>query len=483
MERIRGGKGAFFSFSPFTNKPFHYRIRQFVPKSVQAVSYFLEDLLGGTISEKSLEELEFEETGVTRKERWKVMWASIIGYAMDGLDVLILSFAMAAIVSEFGLTLGEGGLIATYTLIGTVLGGYLFGIFADYYGRVHTFSLTIIIFSIFTGACAFADNVTHLNILRFLAGLGLGGEYGIGMTLVSETWPAAKRARATAGVAMGWQAGAVLAAILAAVVLPDYGWRGLFLVGVVPALLAAWARHGIKEPPMWVKRKEMKKALAARKANGEALTAEEEEQLAEAKKFPLAHLFAGPSKTVTTLSLTVMTSVQNFGYYGIMVWLPMILLKEHGLTTKSMSGWMIVTVIGMIAGIYVFGYLCDRLGRKVPYLIFYVCAAAMVYIYVNLGTPIALLFGGAFLGFFCNGMMAGYGTLLSENYTTDARSTAQNFIFNTGRAVGGFAPAIIGALAQSHGFSAAFALLSCVYIAAAVNVLLFIKDTRGTVIR
>lgn len=435
------------------------------------------------MSEKSLEELEFEETGVTRKERWKVMWASIIGYAMDGLDVLILSFAMAAIVSEFGLTLGEGGLIATYTLIGTVLGGYLFGIFADYYGRVHTFSLTIIIFSIFTGACAFADNVTHLNILRFLAGLGLGGEYGIGMTLVSETWPAAKRARATAGVAMGWQAGAVLAAILAAVVLPDYGWRGLFLVGVVPALLAAWARHGIKEPPMWVKRKEMKKTLAARKANGEALTAEEEEQLAEAKKFPLAHLFAGPSKTVTTLSLTVMTSVQNFGYYGIMVWLPMILLKEHGLTTKSMSGWMIVTVIGMIAGIYVFGYLCDRLGRNVPYLIFYVCAAAMVYIYVNLGTPIALLFGGAFLGFFCNGMMAGYGTLLSENYTTDARSTAQNFIFNTGRAVGGFAPAIIGALAQSHGFSAAFALLSCVYIAAAVNVLLFIKDTRGTVIR
>lgn len=435
------------------------------------------------MSEKSLEELEFEETGVTRKERWKIMWASIIGYAMDGLDVLILSFAMAAIVSEFGLTLGEGGLIATYTLIGTVLGGYLFGIFADYFGRVHTFSLTIIIFSIFTGACAFADNVTHLNILRFLAGLGLGGEYGIGMTLVSETWPAAKRARATAGVAMGWQAGAVLAAILAAVVLPDYGWRGLFLVGVVPALLAAWARHSIKEPPMWVKRKEMKKELAARKERGETLTAEEEEQLEEAKKFPLAHLFASPSKTVTTLSLTVMTSVQNFGYYGIMVWLPMILLKEHGLTTKSMSGWMIVTVIGMIAGIYVFGYLCDRLGRKIPYLIFYICAAAMVYIYVNLGTPVALLFGGAFLGFFCNGMMAGYGTLLSENYTTDARSTAQNFIFNTGRAVGGFAPAIIGALAQSHGFSAAFALLSCVYVAAAVNVLFFIKDTRGTVIR
>lgn len=435
------------------------------------------------MSQKTIEELEFEETGVTRKERWKIMWASIIGYAMDGLDVLILSFAMAAIVSEFGLTLGEGGMIATYTLIGTVLGGYIFGIFADWWGRVHTFSLTIIIFSIFTGACAFADNAVHLDILRFLAGLGFGGEYGIGMTLVSETWPGAKRARATAGVAMGWQAGAVLAAILAAVVLPDYGWRGLFLVGVLPALLAAWARHGIKEPPMWVKRKEMKKALQARKDAGEKLTAEEEEQLTEAKKFPLAHLFADKKTTITTIALTIMTSVQNFGYYGIMVWLPMILLKEHGLTTKSMSGWMIVTVIGMIAGIFVFGWLCDRLGRKKPYLLFYVCAAAMVYIYVNLGTPIALLFGGAFLGFFCNGMMAGYGTLLSENYTTDARSTAQNFIFNTGRAVGGFAPVIIGTIAQTNGFNTAFVLLSAVYLAAAVNVLFFVKDTKGTVIR
>uniref|UniRef100_UPI00402626DE MFS transporter n=1 Tax=Dialister hominis TaxID=2582419 RepID=UPI00402626DE len=435
------------------------------------------------MSQKTIEELEFEETGVTRKERWKIMWASIIGYAMDGLDVLILSFAMAAIVSEFGLTLGEGGMIAAYTLIGTVLGGYIFGIFADWWGRVHTFSLTIIIFSIFTGACAFADNAVHLDILRFLAGLGLGGEYGIGMTLVSETWPGAKRARATAGVAMGWQAGAVLAAILAAVVLPDYGWRGLFLVGVLPALLAAWARHGIKEPPMWVKRKEMKKALQARKDAGEKLTAEEEEQLTEAKKFPLAHLFADKKTTITTIALTIMTSVQNFGYYGIMVWLPMILLKEHGLTTKSMSGWMIVTVIGMIAGIFVFGWLCDRLGRKKPYLLFYVCAAAMVYIYVNLGTPIALLFGGAFLGFFCNGMMAGYGTLLSENYTTDARSTAQNFIFNTGRAVGGFAPVIIGTIAQTNGFNTAFVLLSAVYLAAAVNVLFFVKDTKGTVIR
>lgn len=434
------------------------------------------------MADKSLEELEFEETGVTAKERWKIMWACIIGYAMDGLDVLILSFAMAAIVAEFGLTLGQGGLIATYTLIGTVLGGYIFGIMADYVGRVHTFAVTIILFSVFTGACVFADSAWHLEIFRFFAGLGLGGEYGIGMTIVAETWPAAKRARATAGVALGWQAGAVLAAVLAAFILPMWGWRGLFAVGVLPALFAAWSREGIKEPPMWLKRKELKKQLKAKVEAGEALTEKEKEQFETTHKFPLLLLFDSPRKIITTLALTVMTSVQNFGYYGIMVWLPMILLKEHGLTTGSMAGWMIVTVVGMIAGIYLFGYLCDHMGRKKPYLLFYVGSAAMVYIYVNLGTPIALLFGGAFLGFFCNGMMAGYGTLLSENYTTDARSTAQNFIFNTGRAVGGFAPFIIGTIAQNEGFNVAFLLLSCVYLAAAVNVLLFIRDTKGQAI-
>ena len=125
-----------------------------------------------------------------------------------------------------------------------------------------------------------------------------------------------------------------------------------------------------------------------------------------------------------------MTSVQNFGYYGIMVWLPTILLKDHGLTTGSMAGWMVVTVIGMIAGIYAFGALCDRFGRKRPYMAFYILSALMVYIYSGLQTPLGLLIGGAVLGFFCNGMIAGYGALLSENYTTDARSTAQIFIFN-----------------------------------------------------
>lgn len=416
----------------------------------------------------------------TWKRRWKMMYASIAGYAMDGLDMLILSFVMTAIIKEFGLSFAEAGLIATYTLIGAVLGGYIFGIMADYVGRVKVFSLTIILFSIFTGLCAFASSLTELNIYRFLSGLGLGGEFGIGMTLVAETWPAAKRARASAGVAIGWQMGAVLAALLSALVVPYYGWRGLFAIGVLPALFAAWSRRGIPEPDIWVNRKIMKETILHKAAQGEALTEPEKEFLNKANKFPLAHLFANPRKSVTTFALTVMTSVQNFGYYGIMIWLPTILMQKHNLTLNKTTTWMVVTVIGMVIGIYLFGQFADRIGRRPAYITFYICSAAAVWGYSVLNDPILLLIGGAVLGFFCNGMMAGYGALLSEHYTTDARSTAQNFIFNSGRAVGGFAPVIIGLLAAQYTLNGALVILAFIYLAAAVNVFFLVPETKDS---
>ena len=174
-----------------------------------------------------------------------------------------------------------------------------------------------------------------------------------------------------------------------------------------------------------------------------------------------------------------MTSVQNFGYYGIMVWLPTILMQKHNLSLNKTTTWMIVTVAGMMLGIYIFGYFADRIGRRPIYMIFYAGSAAAVWVYSSLTDPIQLLIGGAVLGFFCNGTMAGFGALLSEHYTTDARSTAQNFIFNSGRAVGGFAPVVIGMLAEQYTLSGALAVLAFTYIAAAVNLFFFVPETKG----
>lgn len=416
----------------------------------------------------------------TWHRRWKVLISAIVGYALDGTDMLILSFGMVAIMSEFNVSLADGGWIATYTLIGAVLGGYIFGILADYIGRVKTFRCTIIIFSVFTGLCAIASNVFELSLYRFIAGLGLGGEYGIAMTLVAETWPAEKRARATAGVAVGWQLGVALAAILSALVMPVYGWRGMFAVAMLPGLVAAGLRWSLPEPDIWIERNEAKKAMKAKLAAGATLSEEERKSLSNMSKFPLTHLFASPKKTLITFALTVMTSIQNFGYYGIMVWLPTILMQKHNLSLTKTTGWMVVTIIGMMLGISIFGYFADRVGRRPMYIVFYFCSAAAIWGYSSISDPIYLLFGGAIMGFFCNGMMAGYGALISENYTTDARSTAQNFIFNTGRAVGGFAPVIIGLLAARFTLSGALAMLAIIYIVGAINVFFLVPETRGT---
>lgn len=408
----------------------------------------------------------------------KVLIAAVMGYAMDGLDMLMLSFVMTAIISTFGLTLTEGGMVATITLFGAVLGGYAAGILSDRFGRVKTFALTIIVFAIFTGLTAFANSFAELNIYRFIAGLGLGGEFGIGMCLVAEVFKSEHRARATAAVSIGWQMGVILAAIVSAYVLPLFGWRAVFLVGALPALLAAWARYGLKEPKVWTKQQEVKQQLLAKIDSGSA-HANEKEIYKTLTTFPLIHLFKDKETIKKTVALTVMTSVQNIGYYGIMIWLPTILMQKHGLTLNKTSLWMIVTVIGMILGISAFGYVADKLGRKPTYMIFWTAAAASVWIYSTLSTSTELLIGGAVLGFFANSGMGGFGALLSENYSTEARSTAENFIFNTGRAVGGFAPVVIGALAAQYSLSGAIALLAFNYIGAVITVYFFVPETKG----
>jgi MFS family permease len=175
-------------------------------------------------------------------EARKALAASVIGYAMDGFDLLILGFMLAAIRADLGLTPAQGGSLLTWTLIGAVIGGILFGMLSDYYGRVRVLTWTILLFALFTGLCALAKGYSDLLIYRTIAGLGLGGEFGIGMALVAEAWPARLRARACAYVALGWQGGVLVAALVTPLLLPQIGWRGMFLVGLVPGLAAFLVR-------------------------------------------------------------------------------------------------------------------------------------------------------------------------------------------------------------------------------------------------
>ncbi|MPV55168.1 MFS transporter [Burkholderia sp. HI2761] len=386
---------------------------------------------------------------------WKALAGSAIGYAMDGFDLLILGFMLPAITAALHLTPGQGGALVTWTLIGAVAGGIVFGALSDRYGRVRVLTWTILLFAIFTGLCAFAQGFQDLLVYRTIAGIGLGGEFGIGMALAAEAWPAGKRARVSCYVALGWQAGVLLAALLTPFLLLHIGWRGMFVVGVLPALLAWAMRNKLHEPEAFVQRAAQPKSNAFRMLVADGRTAR------------------------TSLGIVILCSVQNFGYYGIVIWLPTFLSKQMGFSLTKSGLWTAATVVGMMIGVWVFGQLADRIGRKPTFLLYQLGSVVTVVAYARLSDPTAMLWAGALMGMFVNGMVGGYGTLMSEGYPTAARATAQNVLWNIGRAVGGFGPVAVGALAARYSFQTAIALLAGLYVLDMVATLFLIPELKG----
>ncbi|MEM5370640.1 MFS transporter [Paraburkholderia azotifigens] len=386
----------------------------------------------------------------------RALIASVLGYAMDGFDLLILGFMLPVIAADLHLSSTQAGSLVTWTLVGAVAGGVIFGILSDYFGRVRMLTWTILIFAVFTGLCALAQGYGDLLAYRTIAGIGLGGEFGIGMTLVAEAWPAAQRARVSSYVGLGWQLGVLAAALLTPLLLPVIGWRGMFAVGLMPAVVSFFVRRRVEEPALFTERV----ARGMRKA-------------------PVKLLVADARTMRASVGVAILCSVQNFGYYGLMIWLPTYLSKTFGYSLTRSGLWTAVTVLGMAAGIWLFGVAADRFGRKPVFLLYQAGAVLMVYVYSQLSTPFALLIGGAVMGMFVNGMIGGYGALISELYPTEARATAQNVLFNIGRAIGGFGPVAVGALAAQFSFAAALGVLASIYVLDILATLFLIPERRG----
>lgn len=380
---------------------------------------------------------------LSKNQKWTIASTSS-GFALENMDVLFLSFAMSSMIADLHLSGGAAGLISSVTNLGMLAGGIIFGILGDKIGRVKTFSHTVIIFAVATACMAFAKNIYLIYALRFLAGIGAGGEYGVGIALIAETFPQAQIGKMTSIAAIGGQVGAVLAALIAAWIIPNAGWHMLFLVGIVPVVLTIFIRKHLHESEQFL--------TAKAKEKGSLLSN------------VFKKMFAAPQLTFQSLGLMLMMTVQIAGYFGLMNWLPTIVQKQLHLNVANSSLWMIATIIGMSIGMLTFGSIFDYFGPRRAFGIFLVGSAIMVYTLSLATNMLTLLLIGAVVGFFSNGMFGGYGAVISQLYPTEIRSSANNIIVNIGRAIGGFSSVVIGILMDRYNLTIVMGFLSALYI-------------------
>lgn len=400
---------------------------------------------------------------ITRNQ-WYALVAGKAGWMLDAFDVMLYVFCLKTIMEEWHLNPAVAGFMVTVTLFASSFGGILFGAMADRFGRKKALMATVLIFSICSGLSGLAQNLVQLAIARTILGLGMGGEWASGALLVSETWPAKHRGKAIGLMQSGWALGYILAAIAAATILPRFGWRVMFFVGVIPALFTLWIRTKVEEPAVWVNQHNKEKAEP--KAKGGFL-----------------QIFA-PDLLRFTLISTLISTFVMFAYWGLFSWMPSFLGSPiakggAGLSIVKAPMWIIPMMVGAYVGYVSFGFIADKFGRRPTFAGYLLISAVLVFIFGNTRNPTALMVMGPFLGFFGSGYFSAFGAFISELFPTRARGAAVGFCYNTGRMLSALAPTVVGFFAMKMGVGAALAFLAVAFVLAAVSIFL-LPETVGT---
>jgi MFS family permease len=257
-----------------------------------------------------------------------------------------------------------------------------------------------------------------------------------------------------------WAVGYGAAALVVAVVMPVWGWRAVFFAGVLPALLTIWVQKHVTEPALW----------------------RERQALPAATRGSLADVFRGDLLRLT-VAVSLMNACTMFAWWGFNQWIPAYLSLAPadgglGLSTQTMSGFIIAMQVGMWFGYVTFGFISDAIGRKRAYVMYLLTAAVLMLGYRATQNPTLLLLLGPVVAFFATGYFTGFGAVTAEIYPTQIRATAQGFTYNIGRIGSAIAPWAVGRLADSNGFGAAFSLAAVAFVLAAV-MWIWIPETKG----
>ena len=396
-----------------------------------------------------------------------------MGWALDAFDAMLYSLVLAMLMRDLGMSKTVAGSLGTLTLLASGIGGVLFGLLADRIGRKHALMASILTYSVCSFASGLATSIAMLALARFVLGLGMGGEWNTGATLVAESWPNELRAKAISIVQSSWALGFAAAALVAGPVARYFGWRAVFFVGILPALITLWIQRSVPESEMWKERmlRDKRSPLLAKNARNGAPSAN------------FSVIFR-PPYLKHTFALLFFNFFAMFAWWGLFTWLPPYLSLPveqggRGFGVMGMTTLMVVlNLFGMFPGYASFGWVADHWGRRKAVLVYTLIAALLIPMYAAARSQGLLLVLGTLVAFFGTGIFSGSGIMGSEIFPTAVRARALGFTYNGARTLSSVTPLVIGRVGQAKGLSWAFYLCAAGYLLAA-GMTTQLPETKG----
>ena len=403
-------------------------------------------------------------------------------YGFTAMNVMLIAVALRSIAQEWGLDPTAAGMLSSYGYVGMFIGALSSGFIADRIGRKYTMMIMLFLGSLFTGLCGIASSYESMAVLRFIAGIGLGGALPLPGVYMSEYPPARYRGRFVGLVETSWVYGVILSVFFGYILIPQYGWRAAFNAAYIPLILIPILAAYLPESLRFLEKKsriEEIKKIFARYDLVEDVEKLEIKPLAP-RRMGLRKLFTG-GYLKRTLILWLLWAALVYTYHGIFIWLPYIYSTRLGFTIVKSLFWVLIVTLIQVPGYYSAALLLDKAGRK-SILAVYLTVAGIASLLLSTTQDInlVLLYSGV-ISFFNLGAWAGLYTYTPELYPTELRGTGSGAAASIGRIAGIAAPTITGYLFAVSGEELfyAFVVFALVHLVAGAVVAVFGEETKG----